>query len=208
MGSFDWAVAFETGGNSGGYTLANVTVSLGTTVGSPTSLSAKIYADSNNLPGALVKDLGSKTPAGGSNVTWDCTGSGCGLSADATYHLALEADAPTSGGKAHYVWNATGSDSETNTPANAGWEVGDYPVRNRNNIGWSARITSRSRRQVQPDCDAEGRRHLPGRNHRREHDRHPEHCRTHRQLVAAAHVSRRHDLRGDYDGEHEGGDRP
>ena len=143
-GHFDYAASFETGpglnGGGGGYTLSSVTVDLGTTTGSPAGLSAKIYPDSNGRPGGTPVDLGSKTPAGDGTVTWACTGSGCGLSAGETYHLALEeAD---SSAKAYYTWNATASDGETNTPANAGWEIGDEPSRQRDNLGWGGSHSS------------------------------------------------------------------
>ena len=139
-GHFDFATSFETGSSSGGYTLNSVTVSLGATTGSPTSLSAKIYADSNDRPGTLVKDLGSKTPSGGGNVTWTCadTGNACDLAKDTTYHLALEADATATN---YYTWNSTSSNDQTNTPANAGWEIGDSVSRNNNDAGWSSSAT-------------------------------------------------------------------
>ena len=132
IGNWKWANSFRTGKNTGGYTLNNVVVSLGANDNSPTGLTAKIFtSDSANNPGTLVKNLGTVTPGGGSNQTWTCSGSGCDLSADTTYYLVLEG---TGGSNNHYTWNrsnnTTAGNGQTNTPANAGWQIGDTARRN------------------------------------------------------------------------------
>ena len=117
---------FTTGGNENGYTLDQVTVSLGASDGSPTGLTAKIYSgvvsDGKNLPNAMVKSLGKKTPTSNGEVTWSCSGTGCGLSANTTYHLVLEGEAPSSGDH-HYTWVTAQSYAQVNTPEDAGWLI-------------------------------------------------------------------------------------
>ena len=94
-GPYKFSTAFRTGKQTGGYRLSSATVDLGANNNSPTSISAKIYTATTEEtgvlvnggnPNTLVKDLGSKTPVGGANVTWNCTdsGSGCDLSANTT----------------------------------------------------------------------------------------------------------------------------
>ena len=127
-GTFKWATGFETGDNELGYTLESVTVSLGTTRGSPTGLTARIHnasTDNSDLPGTVFKNLGSQSPAGAGNATWTCSdsGTGCDLKKETTYHLVMEAT--TTGERQYYRWNDTSSDNETNTPTGAGWEISD-----------------------------------------------------------------------------------
>ena len=126
-----WANAFTTGSAAGGYTLAGVTFQFGATTGSPTRIHAKIYADSGGMPGTLVKNLGSKNPSAAGNHTWICSGDGCALSSDTTYHVALEADAPTAASGHYYDWKITASGNETNAPSDAGWTIaghGNYKI--------------------------------------------------------------------------------
>ena len=126
-----WANAFTTGSSVGGYTLDSVVFEFGPTTGSPTRVHAKIYADSSGMPGSLVKDLGSENPTAAGNHTWTCSGNGCALASDTTYHVALEADAPTAASGHYYDWKVTASDNETNTPGSAGWTIaahGNYKI--------------------------------------------------------------------------------
>ena len=133
-----WANAFTTGSAAGGYALHGVTFAFGATTGSPTRVHAKIYADANGLPGTLVKDLGSKNPTSAGNQTWDCTGTGCTLSPDTTYHVALEADASGVSAGHYYDWKVTASANQTNTPGDAGWTLADYGTYKTNQGAWAA----------------------------------------------------------------------
>ena len=47
----------------------------------------------------------------------------CNLSANTTYYLVLSA--PNSPKDAQYKWRLTQSTNQTNTPSNAGWQIGD-----------------------------------------------------------------------------------
>ena len=140
LGNWRWATSFRTGSNTAGYTLNNVVVSLGANQGTPTSLTAKIYENNSSGDPDEAKtpiNLGTVTPTGGSNQTWTCSGA-CDLAANKTYHLALETAAPSGGTSAYYQWNAVGNSGETNTPSNAGWQIGDEPQRRFSATSWSA----------------------------------------------------------------------
>ena len=130
---------FTTGENEDGYTLNQVTVSLDAPQGSPTGLTAKIYtgvvSNEKNLPDTLVKNLGKQTPTSNGDVTWSCTGTGCDLAADTTYHLVLEGDAPASGNH-HYTWVTAQSYDQVNDPEEAGWLIGNRGLRQGDDGVW------------------------------------------------------------------------
>ena len=129
---------FTTGENADGYTLNQVTVSLDAAQGSPTGLTAKVYtgvaSGVYNVPDSMVKNLGKKTPTSNGDVTWSCA-AGCDLSADTTYHLVLEADAPASGNH-HYTWVTAFSYDEVNEPEDADWAIGNRGLRQDGDGAW------------------------------------------------------------------------
>ncbi len=130
------STTFTTGAHASGYTLNQVTVLMGASHGSPTGLTAQIYtSDSAGLPGTVVKSLGAKTPTSNGEVTWNCSGSGCGLDASTTYHLVLSGAAPASGDH-HYVWLNAQDYSEDNQPTNAGWTIGNKAHRQDDDDAW------------------------------------------------------------------------
>ena len=133
-----WANAFTTGSEANGYTLDEVTFEFGATTGSPTQVHAKIYADASGRPGALVKNLGSKSAIAAGNQTWSCAGSDCTLAADTTYHVALEAEASGTAAGHYSDWKVTAASSQTNAPAGAGWTIADYGAYRINQGDWIA----------------------------------------------------------------------
>ena len=151
------AIAFTTGGSSGGYTLSEVTINFGPKQGNPTSVSAGVYTNSGGNPGSLVADLGSKSPAGAGNQIWSCSGS-CALSPNTTYLVALKATAP--GGTDHYRWHRTASDDEVNTPSGAGWSIANDGRQKTTQANWSVFPGYAVRIEVtavpEPSLDASG----------------------------------------------------
>ena len=135
IGEWKIATAFTTGPNGGGYTLTSATVDLGDTTGAPTGLTAYIYTNStSDRPDTEVKNLGTKTPADNTSPTWECTD--CNLNPNTTYHLVLEGSY-TTGVQGFYKWKATSSDNQTNTPANAEWEIANETSRHASG-NWSS----------------------------------------------------------------------
>ena len=114
---------FRTGSASGGYTLNSVTIKFGNKVGDPADIEVKIYSDSGGSPGAEVANITLSGPNSPSNqdAEYTCTGSGCALAANTTYHLHLY----RGGNAGHYRWKHTASDNETRAPSNNGWSIGN-----------------------------------------------------------------------------------
>ena len=119
---YSGATGFTTGSNSGGYNLQSVTVSMGSSVGSPTGFTAAIHASSGGNPAttATYALSGSSQPADG-DYTYTCSGA-CRLDASATYFLVMSATGPNSGNH-YYLADNTLSDSEANAPTGAGWSI-------------------------------------------------------------------------------------
>ena len=92
-------------------------------------------SDGKNLPNAMVKNLGKKPPTSNGDVTWSCAGTECDLSADTTYHLVLEGDAPASGNH-HYTWVTAQSYDQVNEPEDAGWLISNRGFRQDDNGAW------------------------------------------------------------------------
>ena len=122
-----WATAFTTGSASGGYTLNSVTAKFHQTVGvAPAdNIVVKIHANSSGVPAtnAVTTLSGSNPGAVGDDYTYTCS-SNCVLTAGTTYHLAISAEV---GNDSYSLAGTAGtkSDNQTNTPANAGWSIGD-----------------------------------------------------------------------------------
>ena len=134
------AVAFTTGSESNGYTLASVTASFAVKWGSPGNIAAAIYSatnDTTTLPNSEVANLTLSGPTSLHNEdgVYTCSGTGCSLSASTTYHLVLSTTA--TGMLQYYSWKRSALTSETNTPSNAGWEIADSSSRKRGTNAWS-----------------------------------------------------------------------
>ena len=121
------AVAFTTGSNAGGYTLKTVTIPLKNTSGSG-GLTVTLHAMQGNTYDYLnvapsspeLATLTGTAPTSSSytNTTWTCSGSGCNLEADTTYFIVANRT-----GSANYAWNKAGTENETRSPSNNGWNI-------------------------------------------------------------------------------------
>ena len=123
------ANAFTTGDHGSGYTLNRVVIKFrtpphdkGKTGG---VFTAAIHAESGGNPAdsATYTLSGSDAPATAGDYTYTCSGT-CSLDKDKTYFLVLSSTSP-SYSVGHYQVDSTESDSETNTPSDAGWEIAD-----------------------------------------------------------------------------------
>ena len=119
------AANFTTGNNSTGYTLKSVTAKFNAKSGSPAALVMEVYSkhDSKSEPGSSKVTLTGSNPNTAGDHTYTCSGNDCNLSANTTYYLVLSA--PNSPKDAQYKWRLTQSTNQTNTPSNAGWQIGD-----------------------------------------------------------------------------------
>ena len=121
------AIQFTTGGYAGGYDLLSVTIeidNLDSVYGSPGDLVVAIYSNgSDNKPDTSVTTLTGTNPTGAGPHTYTCS-SNCALTASAKYHVYLDAPNAT-GPNDYYGWQGTGSSSETLTPSNNGWALGE-----------------------------------------------------------------------------------
>ena len=89
----------------------------------PGTFTAAIHASSSGIPAATATHTlsGDATPNTAGDYTYTCSGT-CSLDRNTTYFLVL------SGTSASYTIgyfsaDSTLSDSETNTPSNAGWSI-------------------------------------------------------------------------------------
>ena len=120
------AVAFTTGGESGGYTLASITGKL-TKVGSPGNLIVAIHEpDATNSSNPAATAIANATFSGSNPGTtglysFTCSGPGCLLSANTTYFVVMST-ADTSGNR-WYIVETTVADAETVHPAANGWSI-------------------------------------------------------------------------------------
>ncbi len=112
----DWAQAFTTGGNRGGYTLSSVDVlwsfNLADSALFSSKLTATIRADSSGAPGAVVATLTNPTYRfllGDAQFSFGAPSGGVALDADATYWFVLDVTSSLSGDNGFRI---TDSDSE------------------------------------------------------------------------------------------------
>ena len=128
------ANAFTTGDHSGGYTLDRVVIKFRDSVNSaPGVFTATIHEVSGGSPAAAATYTlsGDDTPTTAGDYTYTCSGT-CSLDKQTTYFLVLTGTG-TSYSTGTYVVDATGSDSETNTPSNAGWSIANRAKYKRGN---------------------------------------------------------------------------
>ena len=138
----DWATSFTTGSHSRGYTLGSVVARFAADPNSQIKVAAKIYTDSSGAPGTLVATLSGPEQPDDEDAVYTCSGNGCALSASTTYHLVLER---SEGGVSatQRPWRNTASDSQTNTPSNAGWTIGNSSSRKASGA-WTANHSTNS----------------------------------------------------------------
>ena len=119
------ATGFTTGDHDSGYKLDRVVIKFRNSGNShnPGVLTAAIHAESSGSPAASATYTlsGSSTPLTAGDYTYTCSGT-CSLDKDTTYFLVLSGT-----GQYHsygyYTADSTQSDSETNTPSDAGWSI-------------------------------------------------------------------------------------
>ncbi len=125
------AVAFTTGANFTGYTLARITASLRNRDGATGNLVVTLhrmngsgqYDYATSIPSSIVQaTLSGANPSGSTyaNYTYTCSGAGCNLDANATYFVVAAYS-----GSGNYDWRYHASgDLETRYPTNNGWNIG------------------------------------------------------------------------------------
>ncbi len=124
------ATGFTTGSNSGGYTLATVTVKILSVTGSPSGFNLEIRAASGGNPASSrLHALNGSAPTAAGEYAFTCSG-GCSLDANTTYFLVMQA-------ATGFNWDTTASTTETNTPSNFGWSIADAAKEKRGNNNWS-----------------------------------------------------------------------
>ena len=119
----DYAQAFTTGSNSGGYSLRAVDVEFAAVSGfSASSLTAAVYTSSGGVPGTSLGTLTKPAsfPVSASDQTLTFTTAGIELAANTTYLLVFDMTA----NEPHTHLRATASDSE-DSGALTGWSIND-----------------------------------------------------------------------------------
>ena len=139
------ATGFTTGDHSSGYTLDRVVIKFRTTKNNitPSVFTAAIHAASGGNPAADATYTlsGNTTPVTAGDYTYTCSGT-CSLDKETTYFLVLSGTSPSLS-SGHYQADGTNSDSETNTPSDAGWAIANqskYRNANNNNSTWTNEI--------------------------------------------------------------------
>ena len=138
--SDSYATSFTTGNATSGYTLGNITITMSGGVSDPSKFAAKIYNNSSGKPGSLKTTLVGNTPVNHVAYRYHCISS-CGLSANTTYHLALEVSEEGS----FVRWPRTASDDETVTSVSSGWSIGDTSSKAISGV-WTASADTKSGR--------------------------------------------------------------
>ena len=132
--------AFTTGSNPGGYTLSSVSVMSMAKRGNPASFVVKLHAASGNHPGTELATLSGDDPDTAGTHAYTCSGAGCALAANTTYHVAMSAPNSPTGTNAYEI-RMTHSDNETNTPSSGDWSIA--------NSTWRGNINSQSAFKMQ-----------------------------------------------------------
>ena len=117
------AQAFTTGSNSGGYTLAGVTISFAGKSGSPASLNVELKPpaklNSSNPVSKAGFTLSGSSPSSAGSYWYNCD-SGCDLSANTTYFINMK----SAGIGGYYSAALTGA-AEVKNPSTNGWSIDD-----------------------------------------------------------------------------------
>ena len=123
------ATSFTTGSHSSGHRLNSVTAKFDAKVGSALPVDVDIYSNSTTgggQPNAKTADLTGSDPDSAGNHTYSCSGATCLLSPGTAYWLVFAA--PDEAGQSlnlYYQWKNTASDSQTSTPSDNGWSIGN-----------------------------------------------------------------------------------
>ena len=117
------ANAFITGDHSSGYTLDRVVIKFRDASAEPGTFTAAIHAESSGNPAesATYTLSGDSTPTTAGDYAYTCSGT-CSLGKETAYFLVLSGTSQ-SYSIGYFAGDSTLSDSETNTPSNAGWSI-------------------------------------------------------------------------------------
>ena len=126
--SMQCAPSFTTGGATNGYTLHSVTAKFDDSDGSPSALVVALHAYAlsgdrpadDPIPNATFTG---NSPVTGGDYTYTCSGSGCQLSKNRSYFVAMRTLDNIYVKRYHLL--TTTSNDETNIPSDNGWSISD-----------------------------------------------------------------------------------
>ena len=119
------AAGFTTGGAANGYTRHSITGRFGNVQGNPTNFAVALHTSSGGRPASTAisnATLNGSAPTSAGDHTYTCSGAGCDLLQNTTYHVVFSASG--SGGNV-YIWRYASSFSDVKTPSNNGWSITD-----------------------------------------------------------------------------------
>jgi len=108
------AQSFQTGTNSGGYSLNSITLLMDGTIGSPTGFALRVYSNVCVVPGAPLEILAGNSDPQVYDALYSYTSSNLLLQPTTTYWLVASATTPS------YVWSATHAQNYTSAD---GWHL-------------------------------------------------------------------------------------
>ena len=123
-------IGFTTGSNSGGYTMDSITTNMeypGAFIGHPSGFKVSLHSPAANnavtqTPIANATFSGGLPQSAGLH-TWDCTGTGCQLSANTTYYIAMTVTSASN--FQYYLWRSTSDLGNDQLPTSNGWSIAD-----------------------------------------------------------------------------------
>ena len=138
------ANAFTTGDHEDGYTLDRVVIKFRDALSEPGTFTAAIHTVSAGSPAAEATYTlsGNTTPTTAGDYVYTCSGT-CSLGKETTYFLMLSGTSPAYSVGAFWA-DSTLSDSETNTPSNAGWSIANQAKYKRTNSAWQDETSNAS----------------------------------------------------------------
>ncbi len=137
-------VGFTTGSATNGYTLDSITANFSaaqTLVGLAQGFKVSLHLPSTSGDGSVNETaIANATFSGNDPVsagwhTYDCSGSGCQLSANTTYYLVMTVSSAAQ--FQYFLWRTTSNFGEQHLPASNGWSVADC---HKNSFGSSCEI--------------------------------------------------------------------
>ena len=147
-----WATSFTTGPAGNGYTLKKITPKFSGYINSePHSGVVKLYPDNGQgIPSSPARATlsGPGLGYGYEDASYTCTDSAsdnCHLDPNTTYHLVIGVGGCSSTSTCAYVWKTTTSGSQSVSPSDAGWTIGDTSSKSSDGSTWS-KVTGKSGR--------------------------------------------------------------
>ena len=127
-GNAKCGTSFTTGTSANGYTLNSIIAKFGDKTGSPSGFTVALHEASGSgnqaIPASNAIDnatLSGSVPDTAGDYTYNCSGSGCDLSASTTYFIVMQQANAASGN--YYSWRHTQSGNETKVPSTNGWSI-------------------------------------------------------------------------------------